>query len=214
MLKLRPLNLQFFAEDSAPEGQTEEKPVEEKPATETEKTVEQPKVQETEKAEAEAPKVDIEGLTKKAQAAILKQLGVSDVKTAKANLKAYQEHLESQKSEAEKQADKLAQYEKSLQEKDAAIAHANAKVSALSKGVKADAVDDVIKLVGDSEDVEKALENILTKYPQFKQETTQQDEDKPKPSFGDKNYKPPKKAADKEKWANAFNFLKNRESDK
>lgn len=86
-------------------------------------------------------------------------------------LKAFNDWKESQKTEQEKTAEKirLAAEAQTAAEQKAALLEA--KYTAVSKGVKPEAVEDVIALaknkVSDTVTLEQAIENVIEKYPQF-----------------------------------------------
>lgn len=86
-------------------------------------------------------------------------------------LKVYNDRKEAQKTEQEKTAEKirLAKDAQSAAEQKAALLEA--KLAAVSKGVKPEAVDDVIALaknkVSDTVTLEQAIESVIEKYPQF-----------------------------------------------
>lgn len=86
-------------------------------------------------------------------------------------LKAFNDWKESQKTEQEKTAEKirLAAEAQTAAEQKAALLEA--KYTAVSKGVKPEAVEDVIALaknkVNDTVTLEQAIENVIEKYPQF-----------------------------------------------
>lgn len=86
-------------------------------------------------------------------------------------LKAFNDWKESQKTEQEKTAEKikLAQEAQTAAEQKAELLEA--KYTAVSKGVKPEAVDDVIALaknkVSDTVTLEQAIESVIEKYPQF-----------------------------------------------
>lgn len=98
---------------------------------------------------------------------------------SKDELEAYKAWKESQKTEEEKKNEALTNAEKAriaAEEKAAAL---EAKVTALSKGVKADSVDDVVilakALVTDEVTIEQAIDKVLGKYPNFKGEQKQEE---------------------------------------
>nr|DAK45551.1 MAG TPA: Major capsid protein [Caudoviricetes sp.] len=121
---------------------------------------------------------------KKAQEKIFKSLGFEDVKSAKEGLQQLKEWKDSQKSEAEKQSEALATKEKELEAALSSQRLLEAKLSALTLGVNAESVDDVItlsnRLVSDEVSIEDAIGQVLQKYPQFGR--TEQPEEK-KPTF-------------------------------
>lgn len=86
-------------------------------------------------------------------------------------LKAFNDWKESQKTEQEKTAEKirLAAEAQTAAEQKAALLEA--KYTAVSKGVKPEAVEDVIALaknkVSDTVTLEQAIEGVIEKYPQF-----------------------------------------------
>ncbi len=109
----------------------------------------------------------------------IKDLGFSDVESAKNALAEYAKWQESQKSEADKQAEALTAKDKELANVQAENKILASKLAALSKGVNADSVDDVIalaeRLVTDDVSIDDAIGQVLTKYPQFgKQEPVEE----------------------------------------
>ncbi len=86
-------------------------------------------------------------------------------------LKAFNDWKESQKTEQEKTVEKirLAAEAQTAAEQKAALLEA--KYTAVSKGVKPEAVEDVIALaknkVSDTVTLEQAIESVIEKYPQF-----------------------------------------------
>lgn len=122
---------------------------------------------------------DVNGLvakeSKKAQEKILKELGIEDFDTAKDGLVKFKEWQESQKTEAEKQKEDLANKDKELATEKELNRTLNAKIHALSAGVLADSVDDVVtlasKLTTDDVTIEEAIKQVVEKYPQFVQKT-------------------------------------------
>ena len=121
---------------------------------------------------------------KKAQEKTLRELGFTDFDNAKEGLAKYKEFLESQKSDAEKQAEQLSKLSEETKAKDEMILSLNAKLAASSQGVKSDALDDVIELaklkVSDEVTIEDAIKSVLEKYPHF----AGSDDGKPSPKFG------------------------------
>lgn len=122
---------------------------------------------------------------KKAQEKLLKQLGIDDFNSAKEGLQKFKEWQESQKTEAQKQAERLQQLEQQFtavqQEKEALAA----QLAAVKAGVHADFVEDVVvlaqRLVNDDTTLEEAITKVIEKYPHFKE--AQQQQDPPKPQF-------------------------------
>ncbi|MDY5913536.1 MAG: hypothetical protein SPJ62_16345 [Inconstantimicrobium porci] len=93
---------------------------------------------------------------------------------SKEDLKAFKEWQDNQKTNEEKNAEKITAAETKVKEAEERANTLEAKVSALSKGVKADSVDDVITLakamVDDDTPIDKAIDKVLKKYPSFKGE--------------------------------------------
>ena len=96
--------------------------------------------------------------------------------------KKYEAWKESQKTEEEKKNEALTNAEKAriaAEEKATAL---EAKVTCLSKGVNATSVDDVVILakamVTEEVTIEQAIDKVLEKYPSFKGEQQQQEENK------------------------------------
>lgn len=92
---------------------------------------------------------------------------------SKEELKAFKEWQDSQKTNEEKNAEKITAAETKVKEAEARANTLEAKVSALSKGVKADSVGDVITLAkamvdDDDTTIDKAIDKVLKKYPSFK----------------------------------------------
>lgn len=96
--------------------------------------------------------------------------------------KKYEAWKESQKTEEEKKNEALTNAEKAriaAEEKATAL---EAKVTCLSKGVNATSVDDVVVLakamVTEEVTIEQAIDKVLEKYPSFKREQQQQEDNK------------------------------------
>ena len=96
----------------------------------------------------------------------------------KEELEAYKAWKESQKTEEEKKNEALSNAEKARIAAEEKVAALEAKVTALSKGVKSDSVDDVVilakALVTDEVTIEQAIDKVLEKYPSFKGEQKQE----------------------------------------
>lgn len=86
-------------------------------------------------------------------------------------LAAFRKWQESQRTDAEKHAAAISKAEKARTDAEERAAAAELKVTALGKGVTADALEDVIALaktkVSDKVTAEQAIEDILKKYPAF-----------------------------------------------
>lgn len=129
--------------------------------------------------------VDVEALKAQAQSELLKGLGFDDIESLKDVLTQYKEEQDAKKTEAEKQAEQLKSLQNQLSAKETENATLAAKVTALSKGVNAEALDDVIALAKarGGDDIEKAIEEVIAKYPQFT-EAKPQKEQNPKFTAG------------------------------
>lgn len=123
--------------------------------------------------------------SKKAQEKIFKSLGFEDFGSAKEGLEQLKAWQDAQKSEAEKQAELLTQKDTELAQALADKKSLEAKLSALSAGVRADSLDDVIalaeRLVTDEVAIDTAIKQVLDKYPQFGQVATTETD--PLPTF-------------------------------
>ncbi|MGG3958415.1 hypothetical protein ABEV20_04005 [Bhargavaea massiliensis] len=123
---------------------------------------------------------------KKAQEKLLKQLGIEDFNSAKEGLQKFKEWQESQKTEAQKQAERLQELEQQFtavqQEKEALAA----QLAAVKADVHADFVEDVVvlaqQLVNDDTTIDDAIAKVVEKYPHFKE--AQQQDQKPQFSTG------------------------------
>ncbi|MBU5327635.1 hypothetical protein [Bacillus paralicheniformis] len=183
MDKFLRLDLQHFAEEGEggagatnnadpaanPEGQQQGGQDPQNPSQEGEKTFTQEDVSSIAAKEA-----------KKAQEKLLKQLGVSDFKSAKEGLQKLQEIEDSKKTEAQKQAERLQEYETQSQKLASENESLKAQMAAITAGVQADAVRDVVTLakplVSDEVDMNAAIEKVLEKYPHFKGEAGEEDD--------------------------------------
>lgn len=92
---------------------------------------------------------------------------------SKEELKAYQDWKESQKTEEEKRNEALETEKTARTQAEERATALEAKVSCLSKGVIATSVDDVVILakamVTEEMPIDKAIDKVLEKYPNFKQ---------------------------------------------
>ncbi|HEM4191911.1 hypothetical protein HO523_00815 [Streptococcus suis] len=108
---------------------------------------------------------------KSGYAKAIKDLGFADVESAKEALKAYEDWQESQKTEADKQTELLTSKDRELTSVLDANKRLEAKLSALTQGVNADSVDDVIalseRLVNEDTTIDEAIKQVVGKYPQF-----------------------------------------------
>lgn len=105
------------------------------------------------------------------RAAVLRELGITDVKDAKKSLEDYKKYLDSQKTELQKAQDdnKVLNDRASKAEQKSDLLEK--KFSALELGVKMDCVDDVIALAStkttDEKDFKTVVGELKTKYPTF-----------------------------------------------
>ena len=143
---------------------------------------------------------------REAQEKMLKQLGIEDFDNAKEGMKKFQEWQESQKTEVEKQAEAL----KNFETKNGTLSNENetlkASLSALKAGVLSDSVPDVVTLaktmVTDDVDMDAAIAAVVEKYPHFAQAAQKETGDsKPKFSNGQHQTQP---SSDADKWLAAF----------
>lgn len=90
-------------------------------------------------------------------------------------LAAFRKWQESQKSDAEKQAAAIGKAEKARLAAEEKAAAAELKLTAMSKGVSAEALGDVIALakikISDKVTAEQAIDEIIKKYPTFTEST-------------------------------------------
>jgi hypothetical protein len=126
---------------------------------------------------------------RKAQEKLFKELGIEDFENAKDGFKKFQEWQEAQKTDAEKQAEKLQNLEKeSLQDKET-ISSLTAQVSAMKAGVNAEFVEDVVALaqlqVTEDVTIDDAIKKVTEKYPHFLGEGS---EEPGKPSISTGNH--------------------------
>ncbi len=90
---------------------------------------------------------------------------------SKEEMEAFHKWQDSQKSAEQLSQEKISAAEARASEAEKKAAAAEAKAYAYSKGVSAEAVEDVIALalpkVGDNTTMEKAIDAVITKYPSF-----------------------------------------------
>lgn len=132
---------------------------------------------------------------KKAQEKLFKELGIEDFDNAKEGMKKFQEWQEAQKTDAEKQAEKLQNLEKDSLEKDKTIKTLEARLSARNAGVVADSVEDVValaeRLVSEETSIDDAIKQVIEKYPHFAEEPKEEEPGKPSISTGTHSRKSP-----------------------
>ena len=118
---------------------------------------------------------------KQGRAALLKELGYKDEKSAMSASKSYNAWLEAQKSEEQKAADKEIKDNEALLEAQAKANEAEAKVEALMLGCKPGNVDDVIALAmakkTDDGDFKTIIGEIKKKYPDMFNKSSDGEED-------------------------------------
>ncbi|MGI8349618.1 hypothetical protein NiCM35_07545 [Niallia circulans] len=204
--KLLRLNLQTFADpEPTPPGEPIP-PAEPTPPTE-------PKTADPEPPSKTFTQEDVNNLVakeaKKAQEKLLKQLGVEDFNNAKEGLTKFKEWQESQKTEAEKQAERLKELEANYSNTSNENAILKAQISAMKAGVLAESVEDVVTLaktmVSDDLDMDAAIAKVVEKYPHFAQKQEKVDEPKPSFSLG-KHEKQP--SSEMDAWLEAFGVKK------
>jgi DNA-directed RNA polymerase subunit F len=154
---------------------------------------------------------------KKAMEKVLKQLGVTDMKSAKDGLDQFKKIQDDQKTDAQKATEAAKVLEKTNSELSGQVNTLNAQLAALKADVSPDSLADVIvlanNLVNDDTDIDAAIQQVLKKYPNFKRaaaNTTNTDETgknkKPKFTTGDHNTDKGK-PTEQDQWANAFKFF-------
>lgn len=182
------LNLQYFAEDPAPADPTPQPGGSDPTPSNSTQGGADPTPQ---------PSAD------EIKASFLKELGAENIDDVKNSLKAFKDYQDSQKSDAEKLQGQAAELQKQLDAAKAAQSLADAKIAALGKGVRADAVDDVIKMVSGAQDIGKAVDELLKKYPVFgSQQATPPNPGHP--TFGQQNYNPKVPSTEADKFIDAF----------
>jgi len=90
---------------------------------------------------------------------------------SKEELKAFKEWKDSQKTAEELSAEKISAAEKAQAEAERLLCVSEAKCAALSRGVSAEAVEDVIALAmartDENTTIDKAIGEVIAKYPSF-----------------------------------------------
>lgn len=145
---------------------------------------------------------------KKAQEKLLKQLGVEDFNSAKDGLAKFKEWQDSQKTEAEKQAERLQQLEADLNSVNQENENLKAQLSAVRAGVDAEYVEDVIVLaqryVTEDVTIDDAIGKVIEKYPHFKGEQEEpKPNDPPAPKFSSGQHQK-QTETEIDQWLNAF----------
>jgi len=148
---------------------------------------------------------------KKAQEKLLKQLGIEDFNSAKDGMQKFKDWQESQKTEAQKQADRLKDLETNFSTTSEENSSLKAQISAMKAGVKAESVEDVVVLaktmVSEEMDMDAAIAKVVEKYPHFSEAAKADPNEPPKPSFSTgQHQKQPE--TDMDKWLDAFGVKK------
>lgn len=150
---------------------------------------------------------------KKATEKILKQLGVTDFKTAKDGLDKFKEIQDAQKTDAQKAVERAQALEKSYNETLQQNNTLNAQLAALKADVNPDSLGDVIvlanNLVNDDTDIDAAIQQVLKKYPNFKRAAANTNNNNDgagkKPKFTEGNHNADQgKQTEQDQWAAAF----------
>ncbi len=201
--KLLPLQLQFFAGGGEgdpppvdPPGGNEP-PGNDPPPTDPPKTFTQDELNNIAAKEA-----------KKAQEKLLKQLGVDDFANAKDGMAKFKEWQESQKTEAQKQAERLKELETNFSSTSEENGMLKAQISAMKVGVLAESIEDVVTLaktmVSEDLDMDAAIAKVVEKYPHFAQ---MKQEEEPgevkKPSFSTGQHQK-QQTSELDAWMEAF----------
>lgn len=168
ILKPLKLNLQHFAEGDAPTGDVDPQNQQQQTDPTTSQANESKEGDETKNPDNQLNEDDIKRLH---ESEMLKSLGVTDFNQLKQSLEKFREIEDSQKTEAQKQKERMEELETNFTNTKEENANLQAKLSAYTAGVKAESVDDVIILakafVTDDTDINAAIEKVIAKYPQF-----------------------------------------------
>lgn len=206
------LNLQLFSEDDSNEdpntdNSTEEDKADDKSDVDSEK---ENKVTDKTFSQDDLNRIGTKE-NRAGQLKILKELGIENVEDAKKGLEELNSWKESQKTEKEKLEGNLTATQQENERLKQQAAQLEAKVSAMSKDVKVDSLDDVLVLaqskVNEETDINAAIDAVLEQYPHFKkQEVVSEDkqEDKKKPAISTGNTQSSGSISEDEKWLQAF----------
>lgn len=137
-------------EENTVQNQEQEPVVEAAPETKTEKTLTQSEVNKLMTAERE-----------KGKRQILKELGITDVASAKEGLSKYQEYLNSQKTDLQKAQDMAAEAVAKQEQAEARAQRAEACVIALSAGANKDSLDDLVLIASSKVTDNKSLDKVI-----------------------------------------------------
>lgn len=201
---LIPLDLQFFSEEGGGNTPPQDPPPADPitpPVTPIDPPKQDPLPMEGGEGNDQLNEVEIRKLH---EAKLLKDLGVDDFEVLKKSLSDYREHQESQKTEQQKQKERMQELEKNLESKDGEVFTLNAQVAAMSSGVQADALSDVITLakglVSNEVDIQAAIGQVVEKYPHFKEAK----QENSKPNFVGTTQHKRTEQTDFDKWKDAF----------
>jgi len=105
---------------------------------------------------------------------LLKELGVTDAKSAKEGLAKFKEMQDAQRTEAEKLTESLKETQARITESETRAAMAEAKLAAISSGVPADKADKVVKLAATYEGASMAekIAAVIAEFPELKGQPT------------------------------------------
>lgn len=208
------LNLQLFSEDDSNKDPNTDDSTEEDKADDNKSDVASEK-ENKKVADKSFSQEDLNRIGTKenraGQLKILKELGIENIEDAKKGLEELNNWKESQKTEKEKLEGNLTNAQQENERLKQQAAQLEAKVSAMSKDVKVDSLDDVLVLaqskVNEETDINAAIDAVLEQYPHFKkQEVVSEDkqEDKKKPAISTGNTQSSGSISEDEKWLQAF----------
>lgn len=171
LIEMMAMNLQYFAADNGGNGGSGD-PDPEKAGSETTGTDKPEDKSENGKTFTQE---DVNSIAakeaKKAQEKLFKELGIEDFDNAKEGLQKFKEWQDSQKTEAEKQQEALQSLQGEKEVLTKTVSQLEAQISAMKAGVSGDSVEDVIalaeRLVTEDTTIDKAIEQVIEKYPQF-----------------------------------------------
>lgn len=194
-MPLLTLNLQFFAENGEAQGSSvegENNQIDIQTQGTEEPSVEGGESQNQGGIVQSQTDVNIDQVKSQAQIEMLKNLGFDDVDSLKDALTKFKEYEDKNKTESQKLAEKVQSLQKQLTTTQSEKEILNAKVIALSKNVKSDAIDDVIALAKaqGQDDIGKAIDSVIEKYPHFTNGGDQSiDDQQQKPKFTNGEHK-------------------------
>lgn len=144
------------------------------------------------------------------QAALLKQLGVENVDQLTQTLTDWKAHQETLKTDQEKQAEQITNYQNQIKEQGDSLFNLQAENAAIKAGISQEKnLNAVIalarpKVTGDV-DITAAIAQVVADFPHFKDVVEQPPADpgKPKPTFSNGQHQQTT-MTESEKWAAAF----------